>query len=207
MTMVRSHAYLEARIAKEQKNFEGSSSKKPDSRDGGKGCGQDSSQGAGRGKGVRFIDERRPRDYDKSKVKCFNCNETSHFAKECKQPDRRLKANLVKKGDDEVVHLLLMEKCVLTLDAPDMNQRVFLNERKVIPKLKGSKNIAWYLDTGASNHMTGCREKFAELDTKVTGSVKFGDGSIVEICGNALSCSSAKTASTGYSPRCIIYHG
>jgi hypothetical protein len=31
--------------------------------------------------------------------------------------------------------------------------------------------------------MSGCREKFAVLDTKVTGSIKFGDGSIVEICG------------------------
>jgi transposase InsO family protein len=89
----------------------------------------------------------------------------------------------VKKRDDEEEHLMLMEMCVLTLDAQDMNQKVFLNERKVILKLQGTQNIAWYLDTGASNHMTSCRERFAELDTKVTGSVKFGDGSIVEICG------------------------
>jgi hypothetical protein len=71
---------------------------------------------------------------------------------------------------------------MLTLDTQDTNQKGFLNERKVIPKMQGTQNIAWYLDTGASNHMTGCREKFAELDTKVIGSVKFGDGSIVEIC-------------------------
>ena len=31
--------------------------------------------------------------------------------------------------------------------------------------------------------MTGCMEKFAELDTTVMGSVKFGDGSAVEIQG------------------------
>ena len=31
--------------------------------------------------------------------------------------------------------------------------------------------------------MTGCREKFIELDTNITGSVKFGDGSTVEIWG------------------------
>jgi hypothetical protein len=116
-------------------------------------------------------------------VKCFNCNEKGHFAKECKQLDRRLKANLVKKRDDEEEYLMLMDTCVLTLDAQDMNQKVFLNERKVIPKLKGTQNVAWYLDTGARNHMTGCREKFAELDTKVIGSVKFGNGSIVEIYG------------------------
>ena len=41
----------------------------------------------------------------------------------------------------------------------------------------------WYLDSSATNHMTGDRAAFAELDTEITGSVKFGDGSTVEICG------------------------
>ena len=31
--------------------------------------------------------------------------------------------------------------------------------------------------------MTGDRAAFAELDTGITGSVKFGDGSTVDICG------------------------
>ena len=31
--------------------------------------------------------------------------------------------------------------------------------------------------------MTGCKEKFLELEYDVQGSVKFGDGSNVEICG------------------------
>jgi len=41
----------------------------------------------------------------------------------------------------------------------------------------------WYLDNGASNHMTGDREKFRELDSSVTGKVRFGDGSGVDIQG------------------------
>ena len=52
-----------------------------------------------------------------------------------------------------------------------------------MPKLSGSQNVLWYVDTGASNHMTGCKEKFLELEYDVQGSVKFGDGSNVEICG------------------------
>ncbi|WVZ84037.1 hypothetical protein U9M48_031115 [Paspalum notatum var. saurae] len=40
-----------------------------------------------------------------------------------------------------------------------------------------------YLDSGASNHMTGRREDFAKLDTSATGSVKIGDGSTVTIRG------------------------
>ena len=63
------------------------------------------------------------------------------------------------------------------------NRKVLLHEKKVTPKLFGSQNVSWYLDTGANNHMTGCKEKFLELEYDVQGSVKFGDGSNVEICG------------------------
>ena len=35
----------------------------------------------------------------------------------------------------------------------------------------------WHLDSGASNHMTGSKEAFSELDDDVIGTVKFGDGS------------------------------
>ena len=41
----------------------------------------------------------------------------------------------------------------------------------------------WYLDNGASNHMTGDPSKFRELNSGVTGRVKFGDGSAVQIEG------------------------
>ena len=42
----------------------------------------------------------------------------------------------------------------------------------------------WYLDSGASNHMTGSKVAFSELDGGVTGSVRFGDNSKVEIRGH-----------------------
>lgn len=41
----------------------------------------------------------------------------------------------------------------------------------------------WILDTGASNHMSGSRTAFADLDTGVIGSVRFGDGSVARIEG------------------------
>ena len=42
----------------------------------------------------------------------------------------------------------------------------------------------WYLDSGASNHMTGSKAAFSELDDDVTSTVKFGDGSRVAIQGH-----------------------
>jgi len=45
------------------------------------------------------------------------------------------------------------------------------------------KTGGWCLDTGATHHMTCRWEFFAELDSDVRGSVKFGDASAVEIQG------------------------
>lgn len=63
---------------------------------------------------------------------------------------------------------------------------LFLVEEKAQVNLAqegDAKEGVWYLDSGATNHMTGDRAAFAELDTSVTGFVKFGDGSTVDICG------------------------
>lgn len=45
----------------------------------------------------------------------------------------------------------------------------------------GDKIDGWYLNTGATHHMTRRREYFSDLDTIVRGFVKFGDASAVEI--------------------------
>lgn len=70
-----------------------------------------------------------------------------------------------------------------------------LNEESVIPKLKAidgwRESQVWYLDNGASNHMTGQKGKFRELYESMTGVVRFGDGSTVNIKGKgtvALKC-------------------
>ena len=41
----------------------------------------------------------------------------------------------------------------------------------------------WYLDSSASNHMMSSKAAFFELDDDVTGTVKFGHGSMVAIQG------------------------
>ena len=43
----------------------------------------------------------------------------------------------------------------------------------------GEKLDGWYLDTGATHHMTGRRELFTDLDTSSRGTVRFGDESKV----------------------------
>ena len=63
---------------------------------------------------------------------------------------------------------------------------LFLLEEKAQVNLAqggDAKEGVWYLDSGATNHMTGDRAAFTELDTSIVGTVKFGDGSRVDICG------------------------
>ena len=69
--------------------------------------------------------------------------------------------------------------------------QVFLNEEKVQPALDTDTacvDTTWYLDTGATNHMSGSHAVFSELDSNVTEMVRFGDCSVVKIegCGTVL---------------------
>nr|GEY24944.1 zinc finger, CCHC-type [Tanacetum cinerariifolium] len=61
-------------------------------------------------------------------------------------------------------------------------QKVSLHEEDVGYKETNTDSL-WYLDNGASNHMTGIREHFKELDEKVSGKVRFEDGSCIKIKG------------------------
>ncbi|XP_010469242.1 PREDICTED: uncharacterized protein LOC104749335 [Camelina sativa] len=67
-----------------------------------------------------------------------------------------------------------------------MHEVVFLNEKRCIPS-KFETNMRedniWYLGNGASNHMTGDKRYFEKMDESVTGKVRFGDDSRVDIKG------------------------
>jgi hypothetical protein len=63
---------------------------------------------------------------------------------------------------------------------------VDLREDKVFAQIGESgddNHRRWILDTGATNHMSGARSAFSEINFRVHGSVKFGDNSIVDIEG------------------------
>ncbi|XP_074362521.1 uncharacterized protein LOC141702812 [Apium graveolens] len=101
---------------------------------------------------------------------------------ECRKP-RRIKEqkqeiNLTQMDDEPALLLAENEKAAAN--------NVEIDERGVQPKLLKMnddeiwESKVWYLDNGASNHMSGQRSKFSNLDETIVGKVKFGDGSTVE---------------------------
>ncbi|WVZ88098.1 hypothetical protein U9M48_034651 [Paspalum notatum var. saurae] len=123
--------------------------------------GKGGTQPEGRDTTTKLTSEGTPR----RKGKCRNCGIRGHWAKECKKPrhERKDEAHLAK-ADIEQPELLL---ATVSADTRTTSQVVHLNEKGVF--LEDGAEDAWYLDTGASNHMTGMRSALTSLDETVKG--------------------------------------
>nr|GFC18900.1 zinc finger, CCHC-type [Tanacetum cinerariifolium] len=114
-------------------------------------------------------------NHDNSKIRCYKCKKIGYIAPNCPQrinPNEQ--SNLV---EEDLEPTLLMA----TLEEEEYD-KVSLHQEDVGYK-KANMDSLWYLDNGASNHMTGIREHFKELDKKVGGKVRFRDGSYIETKG------------------------
>uniref|UniRef100_A0A803LBQ1 Uncharacterized protein n=1 Tax=Chenopodium quinoa TaxID=63459 RepID=A0A803LBQ1_CHEQI len=116
--------------------------------------GETSTRGRGRGRG-RGTNQFQ-RSSNKANIKCYNCDKYGHFAWECYSKKVQEETNLIEDKEDVEDSTML-----LALKIED----------------KRDENCTWYLDNGASNHMTGDKNKFVDLDKTVIGNVTFGDGS------------------------------
>ena len=128
--------------------------------------------------------------------KCRSCGKLGHWAKDCRSKTKRdEQAHVAQEEEDELTLMLFTGGCVDDVVAPTAEhaaptllraEEVELVEKKVFATLDDAADHdpgRWIMDSGASNHMKGSQMAFAGLDTKITGNVRLGDGSVVQIKG------------------------
>ncbi|KAI9176592.1 hypothetical protein LWI28_004728 [Acer negundo] len=125
------------------------------------GRGQQNHVSRGRGQGRRGGYNYHP-NVDKRNVQCYNCHKYGHYSNECRGIPNEVNesSNFAEKEQVEGESLMLMAH-----NSTYQNQDV------------------WFLDSGASNHMTGRKDLFTELDEKVNGEISFGDLSKISVQG------------------------
>jgi hypothetical protein len=123
---------------------------------------------------------------------CHNCGKKGHWVKECYAP-RKEQANLTCVDNEE--SLLMARVCEIEVDpAPKLPDGGIHLHEPMTHVFLGTGGCdddtdpleGWYLDIGASSHMTGRADSFSLLDHAVQGTVRFGDGSVVPIEGRGI---------------------
>jgi len=136
---------------------------------------------------------------------CKRCGKYGHWAKDCRSKPKA-EAHVAQAEEDAEPALLMARATVVPNPVPDPHgaattppperRPLRVMEGKVFAKLDCDSERddgVWYLDSGATNHMSGSRNAFIDIDTAVRGFVKFGDGSEVAIEGSGTVLFEGKT--------------
>jgi hypothetical protein len=102
-----------------------------------------------------------------SKVKCFACKRMGHYARQC--PNRKKRQGGTTTIAEEAEFQTQFEReCAFLICCTSVE----------------TTPIIWYIDSGASSHMTGAREHFIDLrDTEVKMEIGLGDDTVVRVVG------------------------
>jgi hypothetical protein len=167
---------------------EGSGGSESSSRGGGGG-----GRGAyrGRGNGGDDCDSSGSSPPGSGKVGRDQCRKKGHWAYDCRS---KLKKEAAYAAQEEESLILItatprikpQQTPAAGADKVDMVAHVVhLREEKVLAQLGEVEHDSksWICNTGATNHMSGSRAVFTELDAAVCSTARFGDDSVAEIEG------------------------
>jgi hypothetical protein len=107
-----------------------------------------------------------------------------HWARECCSKPKKEQVHIAQ--DEEEASLMLALSTLIHPEVISSSAEVEIHEEKVFAHLDEEKERdaeTWVLDTGAINHMSGCRVAFTKIDIVVLGTVCFSDDSVAWIEG------------------------
>lgn len=137
---------------------------------------------------------------------CKRCGKTGHWAQYCRGKLKTEEQAHVAQEEEQALLLAVgveQEEGIFPQIVPPPPQLALTLPAEITPQISSDGELhfledkvfaafddsgdrdprRWVLDTGASNHMTGSRAAFSSIDGGVTGSVRFGDGSVARIEG------------------------
>ena len=123
---------------------------------------EDKFNARGRGRGAhRGRGRGRHQPYKKATMQCFKCHNFGHFQYECPRWDKQ--ANYVEIGEEEEMVLM---------------SYVEMNDAR--------RGDVWLLDSGCSNHMSGDKTLFSDLNENFKQTIKLGNDTKMNVIGKGI---------------------
>jgi hypothetical protein len=107
-----------------------------------------------------------------------------HWARECRSKPKKEQAHVTQ--DEEEASLMLVLSTLIRPEVISSSAEVDIHEEKVFAHLDEENECdagTWFLDTGATNHMSGCWAAFTKINMAVLSTVCFNDNSVARIEG------------------------